>query len=187
MKHLSELLPNTSTIAAPSTQKASTSAPGSTVTVGSTTTRLAQSRQEGVADMGAVSALANQLRSNSLWPTAPTVELRTHRAVLLTEAMTPATYEDASYLVARFVNNFPPRSADQHAIVIGDIADACQQHGISVIALCVALKELIEAATSASPFLPPSGEIISRAKRKTELFASCLESDLKHLGASRVA
>jgi hypothetical protein len=79
------------------------------------------------------------------------------------------------------MNHFPPRAADQHAVIISDVAAACERHSIPIGALCTALIDLMEAAREAHPFLPPSGEIISRAKTRAESYGACLRSDQRKL------
>lgn len=182
MKHLSAHLPSTSQIAAAMTTGASTPAPGSISTDGRMTTRLAQSRQNGLADAPEVSKLANQLLGSSLWPTAPSAEARAHRVAILREAQTVATYEDAAFWMVRFVSNFVPRSAEQHAFVTGEVCNACKLHQIPVVALRVALVELLQSATGKDPYLPVTGEIISKARSKADLYASCLARDTEALG-----
>lgn len=181
MKHLSELLPSTARIATASEVKQNTSQAGSMVEAGSKMTRLEQSRQEGKVDQAMVARLANRLLSKSLWQTELTDDERKKRVMLLEETVTLPSYDDAAILIARFTAHFPKRDESERAVVIGDIAAACERNGISLMGLAVALIEIVENARADNPFMPPTGEILERARMKSTAFRSCLANDLRKL------
>lgn len=177
MKSFNELVSNTLQTVETSVANQNTHPHGLISEDGKTMTRLERSRQAGMVDQTIVAKITNRLLSTSLWPTAPTDELRKYRISLLEETKALPSYEDAAVLVARFTAHFPRRDESERAVVIGDIAAACARHEITIIGLSVALTELVESARSAHPFMPPTGEILHHAQKKSALFGICLEND----------
>jgi hypothetical protein len=178
MKQLSELVSSILTTVESQNANQSTQSVGLMPRAGQTMTLLEQSRQQGVVDMVEVSRLADLLLSNSLWQTAPTSSHRAKRIAILTEAVTPASYEDAVTLIARFINHFPRKTPEEGAVIISDVAASCKRHSIGVVALAVTLTQIMESATAQNPFMPPSGEIIRKAGKKTANYKSIIKSDL---------
>lgn len=183
MKPLSELVTSTLQTVETSVANPNTPQAGSMVEAGNKMTHLEKSRKGGRAvDMAIVARLTNRLLLKSLWPTEPTDEHRINRLVLLEETTLLASYDDAVMLVGRFAANFPKREQNERAVVISTIAGSCERHSITVAGLSVALTELLEQATGKNPFIPPTGEILSRARAKSETYRNLLINEKKQLG-----
>lgn len=182
MQHLSELVSNTLETVKRSPVKLNTLARGLTVAVGNPMTQLAKSRTSGLADPQMVSRIANQLLSTSLWPIEPTVEIVERRAALITEALTPVSFEDAGYWLARFLHHFPsPKGVERDSVIISDLAADCEREGFGIGAMLEALTQMRQSATAANPFMPPTGVILAEIRRKNDLHKKTLTRDLFYL------
>lgn len=66
------------------------------------------------------------------------------------------------------LQHFPSRQTDKDAVIIGDLAADCIEAGVSESALSLVCQQIRHEASSDSPFLPPTGEVLRRAKSRTE-------------------
>lgn len=73
------------------------------------------------------------------------------------------TYETAVLLIGRMLMHFPSRQTDKDGVIISDLAADCVDMGVTESGLSVACLNFRREASSEKPFLPPSGEILSRA------------------------
>ena len=95
---------------------------------------------------------------------------------ILSEANEVGTYEDFSYWLSRFMLHFTVKNPERDAVIIGDLAGDFVEHDFWLVAVCLALDELRAEAKVDSPFMPPSGEIFDRVKRKHNLLSRALEA-----------
>lgn len=86
---------------------------------------------------------------------------------LLQRLLTPASYEGTVYWIARLQAHFPARQTENDAVVKGDLAGDCVDEGLSICALVWVCDELRNEATKDDPFMPPSGEILQRTRKRT--------------------
>lgn len=181
MKQLSEAATNILRTAENSAAKQNTPPPGSIIEAGKPTTRLAQYRRDRMIEPAVVAELAGQLRSNSLWAIGLDANAIDRRMNLLREALTPATFEEAAYWLARFLHHFPTKNAERDAVIISDVAAYVVERQYGIGALVSALDELRNAATLERPFMPPSGAIIARIADKCEKYLAIARADARKL------
>ena len=156
----------------PTPQLGSTSVAGKSITP-RPMTRLAQTRMPGQPmDAAEAQRIAAQLRSNSLWQTAPTAETQRLQQHLLTESLTPATYDEAAYWLARFCQHFSTRNAEREGVIISDVAAELSARHTPIGAIINGLHDLMLAATRGNPWMPPSGQIIATVTAKAKTYAA---------------
>jgi hypothetical protein len=95
---------------------------------------------------------------------------------LLELSMIPATYEDCAYWIGRLLAHFPRRDTTKDGIVISDIASDLVEEEIPHTALIATCDELRRESTDDKPWMPPSGEIIQRARKRATIW----EGNLKY-------
>jgi len=90
-----------------------------------------------------------------------------------------ADYENAVYWLTRLLAHFPAREVGKDGVIISDIASAAVGDKSSLIAIAHTCDDLWRGATKEDPFLPPSGEILSRILQKTSYYKSVKSRILK--------
>lgn len=115
-------------------------------------------------------ATIQTLRSVSLWqiPQEPG-ELRLFNRLLDT-LQRPINREDAAYWTGRLLQHFPGRQNERDGIIISDLATDLE--GMSHCAVIEATDHLRKSATAQNPYLPPSGEILSRVRDTQKAWAN---------------
>jgi hypothetical protein len=89
-------------------------------------------------------------------------------------ALIPATYDDCTYWVGRLLAHFPRRDTAKDGIVLSDLGADLTEDGVSHAALISICDELRRESTDEKPFMPPSGEIILRANKRTDSYRRTL-------------
>jgi len=85
-------------------------------------------------------------------------------------ATIPATIDEAVHWITRLLAHFPRRDVAKDAVVVADLASDMIDAGVSIIAIKTTCDEIRKNATAKSPFMPPSGEILTMAKQRTETY-----------------
>ena len=71
--------------------------------------------------------------------------------------------------------HFPAREVTKDGVIIADISGACVEEKASLIAVSVVCEELWRASTKKNPWLPPSGEVLTAIKDRTESYRNAIE------------
>lgn len=86
-----------------------------------------------------------------------------------------SSYEAQAKLVGRFLQHFPSRNTVSDAVFISDLAGDFVDEGVSIGAAAFTLDQIRKEARQERPFVPPSGEILARAKANQEKMGKAWE------------
>lgn len=114
--------------------------------------------------------ILSKVRSIRPWQTRPDDHLARSAAKNLSWTTIPATYDEATYWIARALAHFPRRDATKDAIIISDLAGEISHHGYSLLAVAGVLEMIWKSATEEKPWWPVTGQILQDIAAKSAMY-----------------